>query len=43
MSLDLDAWDGAPGLAALYTFVQTELINANVRGDADQGHGECAG
>jgi flagellar protein FliS len=34
VSLDLDAWDGAPGLAALYAFVETELVNANVRGDA---------
>jgi flagellar protein FliS len=34
VSLDLDAWDGAAGLAALYWFVQTELIHANVRGDA---------
>lgn len=34
VSLDLEAWDGAPGLAALYAFVETELINANVRGDA---------
>ena len=34
VSLDLDAWDGAAGLAALYAFVETELVNANVRGDA---------
>ena len=34
VSLDLDVWDGAAGLAALYAFVQTELVNANVRGDA---------
>jgi flagellar protein FliS len=34
VSLDLDAWDGAAGLASLYSFVQTELIYANVRGDA---------
>jgi flagellar secretion chaperone FliS len=34
VSLDLDAWDGAAGLAALYAFVETELINANIRGDA---------
>jgi flagellar protein FliS len=34
VSLDLDAWDGAAGLASLYSFVQTELIHANVRGDA---------
>jgi flagellar protein FliS len=34
VSLDLDAWDGAAGLASLYSFVQTELIYANIRGDA---------
>lgn len=34
VSLNLDAWDGAAGLAALYSFIQTELISANVRGDA---------
>jgi len=34
VSLDLDAWDGAAGLAAVYAFVETELVNANVRGDA---------
>jgi flagellar secretion chaperone FliS len=34
VSLDLQAWDGAAGLASLYTFVETELINANIRGDA---------
>jgi len=33
VSLDLDAWAGAPGLAALYAFAQTELVNANVKGD----------
>ncbi len=33
VTLDQDAWDGAAGLAALYTFVQTELIHANIRGD----------
>ncbi|HEV7755507.1 MAG TPA: flagellar export chaperone FliS [Mycobacteriales bacterium] len=32
-SLDLDAWDGAKGLAALYTFLAGELVKANVRGD----------
>jgi flagellar protein FliS len=33
-SLDLDAWDGAKGLASLYTFLGRELVEANVRGDA---------
>jgi flagellar protein FliS len=33
MSLDMDAWAGAPGLAQIYSFAVTELITANVRGD----------
>ncbi|HYN93833.1 MAG TPA: flagellar export chaperone FliS [Pilimelia sp.] len=33
-SLNTDAWDGAAGLAQIYTFVLTELVNANIRGDA---------
>jgi flagellar protein FliS len=33
-SLDLSTWSGAAGLAQLYTFLTTELIKANVRGDA---------
>ncbi|MBO3740642.1 flagellar export chaperone FliS [Actinoplanes flavus] len=35
-SLKLDAWDGAPGLANLYSFMLTELIGANVKQDADR-------
>lgn len=35
-SLDADAWDGGPGLAQLYAFVQTELVAANVSKDADK-------
>jgi flagellar protein FliS len=34
-SLDLTAWEGAPGLSQLYGFLLTELIKANVRGDAE--------
>ena len=34
VSLNMDAWEGAVGLAALYTFAQTELVTANIRGDA---------
>jgi flagellar secretion chaperone FliS len=33
-SLQVDAWAGAPGLASLYTFLLTELVRANVAGDA---------
>ena len=33
-SLDTSAWDGAPGLANLYVFVLTELMQANMTGDA---------
>jgi flagellar protein FliS len=35
-SLDVDAWEGGPGLAQLYTFVQQELVAANVAKDADR-------
>jgi flagellar protein FliS len=35
-SLNMDAWDGAGGLAQIYTFLLTELIGANVKGDADR-------
>jgi flagellar protein FliS len=33
-SLDQDAWDGGPGLAALYTWMLAELTRANVGADA---------
>lgn len=33
-SLDVDAWEGGPGLAQLYAFVSSELIAANVAKDA---------
>jgi flagellar protein FliS len=32
-SLDLDAWDGAAGLADLYTYLHTELVGANLDKD----------
>jgi flagellar protein FliS len=32
-SLRLDVWDGAPGLAALYVYVEERLVAANVRKD----------
>jgi flagellar protein FliS len=35
-TLDVEAWDGAPGLAALYGFLLTELIQANIKLDADK-------
>ena len=35
-TLDLDAWEGAAGLANLYGFLITELIGANIRRDADR-------
>lgn len=34
VSLDSDAWDGADQLKALYGFVLTELVEANVHADA---------
>lgn len=36
VSLDLTAWDGAAGLSQLYGFLLTELIQANIRRDADR-------
>jgi flagellar protein FliS len=35
-SLDLDAWDGAIGLAKIYGFLLSELINANIGSDHDR-------
>ena len=34
MSLNHDVWEGAAALDRLYAFVGTELINANVQGNA---------
>jgi flagellar protein FliS len=33
-TLDTSTWEGAAGLAQLYAFLLTELIAANVKGDA---------
>jgi flagellar protein FliS len=35
-TLDMDAWAGAAGLANLYGFLLTELIQANIKRDADK-------
>ena len=35
-TLDLDAWDGARRLLSVYTFLLTELVQANVAGDAER-------
>jgi flagellar secretion chaperone FliS len=35
-TLDMDAWADAAGLASLYGFLLTELIQANVKRDADK-------
>lgn len=35
-SLNVDAWDGAEGLMALYTYVSTALINANIYRDIER-------
>src|SRR3954466_16309965 len=32
-SLQVDVWEGGPRLAALYSWLVTELIQANVKGD----------
>ncbi|WP_250003387.1 flagellar export chaperone FliS [Actinoplanes sp. M2I2] len=36
VSLDVEAWSGAPGLANLYTYLITELIGANIAKDAER-------
>jgi flagellar protein FliS len=33
-SLRVDIWDGGPRLAAIYTWLHTELVKANIRGNA---------
>jgi flagellar secretion chaperone FliS len=35
-SLDVEAWSGGPGMAALYGYLLTELIGANIARDADR-------
>ncbi|MDP9396841.1 MAG: flagellar export chaperone FliS [Actinomycetota bacterium] len=36
MTLDTATWEGAPGLAALYSYLHAELVGANTTGDADR-------
>jgi flagellar protein FliS len=40
-TLDVSAWEGAAGLSQIYGFLLTELIKANVRGDADVAASCC--
>ena len=35
-TLDVDAWDGAARLMSVYTFLLSELVGANVSGDAER-------
>ncbi len=35
-TLKVDVWEGGPGLAALYLWMHSELVAANVAGDADR-------
>jgi flagellar protein FliS len=35
-SLDVDAWDGAPGLLAVYLYVSSALISANTHRDIER-------
>ena|SRR3712207_5180170 len=35
-SLKVDVWDGGPRLAGLYAWLLTELVNANVKRDANR-------
>ena len=39
-TLDVTAWEGADGLAALYRFLLQELVQANIKQDADKA-GSC--
>jgi flagellar secretion chaperone FliS len=34
-SLRLDVWDGAPQLSAIYSFLYTQLVQANVKRDLE--------
>jgi flagellar protein FliS len=36
ISLDVEAWSGAPALANLYGYLLTELIGANIAQDAER-------
>jgi flagellar protein FliS len=36
VSLNVEAWSGAPGLAGLYGYLLTELIGANIARDPDR-------
>jgi flagellar protein FliS len=36
ISLDVEAWSGAPGLANLYGYLLTELIGANIARDPER-------
>jgi len=36
VSLDVEAWSGAPGLANLYGYLLTELIGANIAKELDR-------
>lgn len=35
-SLDVDAWSGGPGLMSLYTFLSSELVQANLGHDPER-------
>jgi len=35
-ALDVEAWDGGPGLASLYAFLIAELVQANVTKDPER-------
>lgn len=38
-TLQVDAWEGAPGLAQLYDFCRAELVQANLAKDGDRTAG----
>lgn len=39
LALDVDGWDGGPGLQALYAWLLTELVEANTTKDGDRIRG----
>ena len=38
-SLDVDAWEGGPGLASIYDFLHLQLVRANINRDAGATEG----
>lgn len=41
-TLDVEAWEGGPGLASIYDFLHLQLVRANIQRDAGMTQG-CLG